>query len=103
MRLADAVPEAEIVEVGPRQFLTGRLWRSNTAGGKPEWSFVTEHGDRFLVANDPDGARNGYQGGVCAHSVVRCPMTSEHPLPSLWVLACGSVDILERWRSRRFV
>jgi hypothetical protein len=57
MRLVEVTSDAELVEVGAAQDLSGRFERSTSDAGESMLSFVTEKSTTFLVANDPAGVR----------------------------------------------
>jgi len=98
MKLADVTPDADVLEIGPRQALCGRLERHATWTGKSVLTFVTEGGEGFLVTNDPAGSRGSAPIEVCAYTVRRSPATS--PGPWLWIICPYSMADLWKWRRR---
>src|SRR5262245_48640888 len=100
MRLAKVTPDAELVEVGPRHYLVGRLERCTSDTGGSTLSFVTEMGDVFHITNDPAGANVGRTVEVCAHRVEPSPSNETPRGQYLWIMCpCSMKDIWE-WRAR---
>ena len=101
MRLVEVTPDAELVEVGPRQDLCGQFELGASDTGESALSFVTEQGDAFLVANDPAGASVGRRTEVRAYPVQRSPSIPGHPAQYLWIICPYSAADLWEWRGRR--
>jgi hypothetical protein len=100
MRLVEAAPDAELIEVGAGQQLTGRFELRTSHTGESTLSFVTEKGDRFLVANDPVGATVGQSVEVQAYPVQPSPSIPKCPGQYVWITCrCSTADIWE-WRDR---
>src|SRR5436190_1029961 len=99
MRLIGMAEDAELVEVGPGQHLTGRFKRG-TSGGESTLSFLTEN-DTFRVANDPAGATCDDRVRVLARPVQLGPSVPRDPARCLWVICpCSMADLLA-WKERR--
>jgi hypothetical protein len=54
MRLIEVTPDAEIMEVGTGQQLTGRFELDTSDTGKSKLSFVTEQGVAFVATTQPE-------------------------------------------------
>jgi hypothetical protein len=98
MRLIDLAEDAELVEVGPGQHLTGRFER-RTSGGESMLSFLTES-DTFRVANDPVGATVDDSVRVSARPVQRGPSVRRAPARCLWIICSCSTGELWAWSER---
>ena len=79
MRLVDLKADAELVEIGPGQRLSGRFERGPGDIGEPMLSFVTDKGDAFVVANDPAGVSVGPSVEVWAYPVQPSPSIQKPP------------------------
>jgi hypothetical protein len=101
MRLAEASPDAWLIEVGGAQHLSGRFERGTGDAGESALSFVTEKGDTFLVTNNPAGATIGCLVDALAYPVQLSPCMTRFPQQSLWVICPWSYADLEALRSRR--
>ena len=101
MRLVEVTPDGELVDVGPRHRLSGRLERVTSDTGELTFSFVTEKGDVFLVANDPAGATIGQNVEVWAYPVKPSPSIRRSPGQYLWITCPYSAADLWEWRRRR--
>lgn len=100
MRLAEVTPDAELLEVGAGQQLTGRFELGASDAGESTLSFVTEQGDTFLVANDPAGATVGRSVEVLAYPVQPSPSISRSPVQHFWIhCPCLMTDFWE-WHER---
>jgi hypothetical protein len=99
MRLIDMAEDAELVEVGPGQHLTGRFERS-TSGGESTLSFLTEN-DTFRVANDPAGAAVDNSVRVWARPVQLGPSVPAAPERCLWIICPCPMADLWAWNERR--
>jgi len=99
MRLAEAAPDAPLVEVGARQKLSGRFELGDAR--KAALVFISEKGDTFLVANDPAGATVGRSVEVWAYPVQPQASSLRSPEPYLWIICPCSIADLEAWRARR--
>ncbi len=97
MRLADAAPGAELMEVGTPRQLRGRFESTRES----DLCFVAETGDSFLVANDPPGLNVGRSMEVLAYPV-QPPPTIQRPAGQyLWIICPCSAEDLSKWRARR--
>ncbi len=100
MRLVEAAPDAELLEVGAGQQLTGRFELCQTHPGESTLTFVTEQGVMFPVANDPVGATVGRRVEVLAYPVRPAVSLVKSPGQYLWITCpCSAGDIRE-WRGR---
>ena len=100
MRLVEVIPDAEFVEVRAGQDLRGRFERGACDTGDMALLFLTEMGDRFLVANDPAGATVGRSVEVTAYPIQPSPSIPRPPGQYLWIICdCSAADIWE-WRAR---
>jgi hypothetical protein len=86
MRLVEVTPDAEIIEVGARQQLSGRFERGGSDTGETTLFFVTEKGDAFLVANDPAEATVGCSVTVLAYPVQLSPSIAKSTEQYLWII-----------------
>ncbi len=103
MRLVEATSDAELLEVGPGDRVSGRLERVTSDTGESTFSFVTEKGDVFLVANDPASAAIGQNVDVLAYPVKPSPSIRRPSGKYLWIICpCSGADLWE-WRRRRSV
>ena len=102
MRLVTVTPDAQLVEVGEEQHLSGRFKVGTNDSGPLVLSFVTEKGTTFLVANDPAGLIVGRDVKILAYSVQPYRLTQQSPEQYLWTLCPCSVQDLwdRRGRSR---
>jgi hypothetical protein len=100
MRLAEASPDAWLIEVGGAQHLSGRFERGAGDAGESALSFVTEKGDTFLVANNPAGASIGCLVDALAYPVQLSPFISGSPQQWLWVICPWSYADLWELRGR---
>jgi hypothetical protein len=73
MRLVEVTPDAQLVEVGEEQHLSGRFKGGTSVTGQSILSFVTEKGTTFLVANQPVGLTTGRDVRVLAYPSSRFP------------------------------
>ncbi len=101
LRLVEVTPDAELVEVGPGLRLGGRLERVTSDTGESMFSFVTEKGDVFLVANDPAGATVGRNVDVWAYLVKPSPSIRRPSRQYLWIICSCSASDLWEWRGRQ--
>jgi hypothetical protein len=101
LRAAEVLGVAEIVGVGAELPLRGRFERASIDTGDANLSFVTEHGDVFLVANDPAGASVGGSVEVRAYPVQPSPWVPMTPAPYLWIICPYSDADIREWRERR--
>jgi hypothetical protein len=85
MRLAEVTPDAEIIEIGAPQRLSGKFERRTSNSGDATQLFVTEKGDTFLVANDPPGTSVGCYLDVRAYPVHLAPSISRPHEKYLWI------------------
>jgi hypothetical protein len=100
MRLVEVTSDANLVEVGAAQDLSGRFERSTNDSGESMLSFATEEGTTFLVANDPAGVRAGRRVEVCAYPVQPSVLTRRFPGQYLWIICPYSAADLWEWRER---
>jgi hypothetical protein len=100
MRLVEVTPDAQVVEVGARQKLSGRFERGTSDTRESSLSFVTEK-DTFLVSNDPAGAALGRSVEVWAYPVQPSPSIPRPPEQYLWIICPYSSADLWEWRERR--
>ena len=100
MRLVEVTSDADLVEVGARQDLSGRFERSTSDTGESMLSFVAEKGITFLVANDPAKMSIGQSVKVCAYPVQPSPLTRRPPGQYLWIICPLSAADLWKWRGR---
>ncbi len=101
MRLVGAAPDAQLVEVGAPQKLSGRFERGTSVSQQSSLYFVTENGDTFLVFNDPARATLGRNVDVWAYPVQPPPSIPRPPEEYLWVICPSSPADLWEWRARR--
>jgi len=92
MRLVTVTPDAQLVEVGEEQHLSGRFKVGTNDSGESVLSFVTEKGTTFLVANEPAGLIVGRDVKILAYSVQPYRLTPQSPEQYLWILCPCSVQ-----------
>jgi hypothetical protein len=85
MRLVEVTPDAELIEIGSPQQLSGRFERSTSDSAESTLFFVTEKDDTFLVANDPPGTSVGCYLDVRAYPVQPSPSISRPAEKYLWI------------------
>jgi hypothetical protein len=78
-------PDADLVEVGAPQHLSGRFKRGSRALAEPTLAFVTEKGHTFLVANGPGGASVDCTLNILASPVTLSPSWGIGAACGLWV------------------
>jgi hypothetical protein len=100
MRLVEVAPDAELLEVGAGQHLTGQFELCTSHTGESTLSFVTEKGDTFLVANDPVGATVGRKVEVLAYPVQPSPSSTVFHGQYLWIICPCSVGDIWEWHGR---
>lgn len=103
MRLVEVTPDAELIEVGAPQHLSGRFERDTSDTGQSTLTFDTEKGDTFLVANDPSEVNVGCSVMVEAYPVEPSPSITRSSERYLWInCPCGCADCVQEWIRRRF-
>jgi hypothetical protein len=100
MRLAEMANDAWIIEVGPGQFLSGRIDGDAGDAKEPALAFVTETGDTLPVANNPAGATVGCTVRALAYPVRLSPRIARIPRLHLWVICPWSYAELWGLRER---
>jgi hypothetical protein len=100
MRLVEVTPDAQLVEVGEEQHLSGRFKGGTSVTGQSILSFVTEKGTTFLVANQPVGLTTGRDVRVLAYPVQPVPLTTKSLEQYLWIICPCSAQDLWEWRGR---
>jgi len=100
MRLVTVTPDAQLVEVGEEQQISGRFKVGTSDRGESILSFVTDEGTTFLVANEPAEMVADRDVRVSAYPVEPYPTTPKSTKHYLWIICPYSTQDLWDWRGR---
>jgi len=100
LRLLELTPDAQLVEVGEEQDLSGCFKRETSDSGESILSFATEEGRRYLVANEPAGLSRWSEVVKVTAFPVELSRMFQSSDPCLWIICpCSTGDLIE-WRGR---
>lgn len=101
MRLLEAMPDAQLVEVRQEQDLSGRFTREASDTGKSRLFFAPEEGARHLVANEPAGVSRWLGVAMLtAFHLDLSPLIKGSCVHYLWIICpCSAKDLIE-WCGR---